>query len=67
MFGKLDVLSGNLHHVGAFLQPAHLHFFDSFSLDTVDNKMVLLECNNPLELTTNPMEGTSIWSKLMGQ
>jgi hypothetical protein len=55
LFGKVDILSGNLHHVEAFLQLARPHFFDLNSLDTVDNKMVLLECNNPLESTTNLM------------
>jgi hypothetical protein len=53
--------------VEAFLELAHPHFFDSNILDTVDNKMALLECNNPLESTTNLMEGRSTWSKAMGK
>jgi hypothetical protein len=67
LFGKLDVLSGNLNHVEAFLKPARPHLFYSNIVDTVDNKMVLLEGNNPLESTTNLMEGTSTWPKVMGE
>jgi uncharacterized membrane protein len=42
------------------------YFFDSNILDTVGSKMALLACNNPLEASTNPVEGTSTLSTAMG-
>jgi hypothetical protein len=59
-------LSGNSTHAEAFLEPAHPHFFDSNILDTVDNRMAVLEGNNLLELTTNQMEVKRTWSKAIG-
>jgi hypothetical protein len=40
--------------------------FDSNILDTVGSKMALLASNNPLEASTNPVEGKSILAKAMG-
>jgi hypothetical protein len=66
LFGKLYVLLGNLNHAEAFLEPAPVLFFNSNILDTVGSKMALLACNNPLEASTNPVEGTSTLSTAMG-
>jgi hypothetical protein len=59
LFGKLDALMGNPNHAEAFLAPAPVLFFDSNIVDTVGSKMALLASNNPLEASTNPVEGTS--------
>jgi hypothetical protein len=62
LFNKLDVLLGNPNHGEAFLEPAPALFFDSNILDTVGSKMALLASNNPLEASTNPVEGKStLW------
>jgi hypothetical protein len=66
LFGKLDVLPGNLHHVQAILKPAPALFFDPNIVDTVGSKMALLASNNPLEASTKPIEGRSTLSKAMG-
>jgi hypothetical protein len=57
---------GNSNHAEAFLEPAPVLFFYSNILDTVGSKMALLACNNPLEASTNPVEGTSTLSTAMG-
>jgi hypothetical protein len=59
-------LSGNRNHAEAYLKPAPALFFDSKILDTVGSKMALLASNNPLEASTNPVEGKSTLSKVMG-
>jgi hypothetical protein len=66
LLSKLDVLWGNPNHVEAFLEPAPALFFDSNILDTCGSKMALLACNNPLEASTNQVEGTSTLSTAMG-
>jgi hypothetical protein len=66
LFGKLDVLPGNQNHADAFLKPAPALFFYSNILDTVGSKMALLASDNPLEASTNPMEGTSTLATAMG-
>ena len=50
----------------AFLQFAHQHIFDSYILDTVDNRMALLESSNLLELTTSHIVNSNVWWKAIG-
>jgi hypothetical protein len=59
-------LSGNPNHADAFLEPAPALFFYSNILETVGSKMALLASNNPLEASTNLVEGKSKLSKAMG-
>jgi hypothetical protein len=67
LFGKLDVLSGNPNHADAFLEPAPaLFFYSNHILETVGSKMALLASNNPLEASTNLVEGKSKLSKAKG-
>jgi hypothetical protein len=66
LFGRLDALSGNSFDAEAFLEPAHPRFSDSNIVDTVDNRMALLESNNHLESTTNQIDCWSIWLKAIG-
>ena len=50
----------------AFLEFAHREIFDSYILDTVDNRMALLESNNLLESTTNHAVNSNEWWKAIG-
>jgi hypothetical protein len=66
LFGKLDVLLGNLNHAEVFLEPAPNLFFYPNIVDTVGYKMALLASNNPLEASTNSVEDASTLSMAMG-
>ena len=50
----------------AFLEFAHRHIFDSNIVDTLDNRMALLESKNLVESTTNHVDNSSAWWKAVG-